>query len=116
MPTEIATDLSDLAADTLITQAGSYDGAGDWSTSGSPVNYTVYIEDLEGPDRFVRDAAGREVLASVAVYVFSAAGLTVDGHRYQLPARYPGSQDITARNVLEVSDENGAHHEVVILP
>lgn len=109
----ILDDLADCFPDTLIAQPVSLNAFGEFSASGSPVSLKCYIE---GANKLIRDLDGQEVVSSLQAYIGEVSSLTVDGHRYTLPGRFNPSADLRAISVQRVSDENGAHHEVVMFP
>ena len=114
MPSSIVPDLLDMMSDTIIAQPGSVDAFGDWTPSGAALNLTCK---LIGGNRLVRDQiTGKEVVSTVKAVIGSTPGLSVRGYRYTLPARFGPRTDITAIDARAVTDENGAHHEVVVLP
>lgn len=105
--------LLDLMPDTLVAVPGAVDAFGEWTASGSTVNVPCRVE---GRARLVRDLSGKEVVSSVQVYTGGVYSLTVDGHRYTLPSRFAPKTEIQALHVELVADEEGPHHEVVMLP
>lgn len=111
----ILTDLADLFPDTLSVQPGTLSATGAFVPSGAVANYSCYIE---GATRLVRDiTTGKEVVSTLRAVVASAvAGLTVNLHRYTLPARFNPRLSLRAVSVEKVSDEDGAHHETVHFP
>lgn len=109
-------EFADCMPGTLTATPGTEDGLGSFVASGSVQSLACRIE---GEARLVRDPNGREVVSSVQAYVGSAPGLTVDGYRYGLPARFPSPADPSghrAISVEHVADEDGAEFEVVMLP
>ncbi len=113
MPSSIIADLLDCMPDTLVAQPGTLDETGGFIPSGSALNLQCLIE---GEARLVRDASGREVTSSVQCYIGGAFNLTTDKHRYTLPSRFIPNSLLRAISIGKMSDENGAHHEVVMLP
>ncbi len=115
MPATLIADLLPLAADTIVAQPGTLDGFGAFIASGSSVPLTCHIE---GESKLVRDNNGREVTSSMQVFIVdaSAPSLSVEGHRYTLPSRFIPSADLIALTIGKATDENGAHHEVVMFP
>lgn len=112
----ITGDLADMFGDVLVAQPGSVDGLGAWTASGSALNPVCHIVALRG-GTLIRDAGGNEVVSSYKVIVGAnpTLGLTVDGHRYDLPSRFSPRTELTALKVDYVSDEDGdpGHHERV---
>jgi hypothetical protein len=106
-------ELLELMPDTLVATPGALDGFGQWAASGEVLSLACYIS---GRNRQTRDLAGREVVSTVQVTVGGAYGLTVEGYRYGLPDRFEPNSGLTAISVRRASDEDGAHHEVVMLP
>lgn len=106
-------DLSDLFPDTLTAQPVTTDEFGDTTNDGSALSLSCYIE---GESKLVRNQEGQEVVSSVQVIVKGDNSLSVDGHRYTLPARFDPRTDLKAIGVVKVSDENGALYEEVLLP
>lgn len=113
MADAIVNDLLDLMPDELLAQPVALDAYGDWVASGAELAVPCYVE---GNNQLIRDAAGREVVSSVQAYCGGAFGLSAEGYRYTLPARFTPRENLTAVSVGKVSDENGAHHETVFLP
>lgn len=109
----ILTDLSDMFPDTITCQPGTLDAFGTFTASGSAVTPSCYIE---GEIRLVRDLNGQEVVSTLQVIVADTQGLTVDGYRYTLPARFSPNSNLKAIGVERVSDEDGAHHERLLFP
>lgn len=109
----LLTTLADFFPDELLAQPGSTDGFGEWTASGSALNIPCYIS---GKVRLVRNASGNEVVSSVKVTCAEVNTLTTTGFRYTLPSRYTPNADIEAISTKPVSDEGGAHHEVLFLP
>lgn len=137
----IVTDLTDCFADTLTAQPGSEDMEGAFVPSGSALLMPAYIS---GKTRLVRDPAGREIVSSLKVTVavtpalvdaWIALGwsgwidedwingsdafpsiLTIDGYRFDLPARFDPNSGLKAVAIGRHSDETGAHHETVFFP
>lgn len=105
----ITDDLADMFADVLTYEPpGTYDGWGDM-TPGTPVQIPCHIE---GQHRITRDQLGQEVVSTVQAYLRGSYGVVVDG-KFTLPARF-SPQEPPAINVVEETDESGAHHEVVM--
>lgn len=113
MPASIVDDLLDMMPDTLIAQPGNLDAFGGFTASGESVSIPCYIE---GEVKLVRDMSGRESVSSVQVYTGGVFSLTTTNHRYTLPARFLPREDLQAISIDRASDENGAHHEVVMFP
>jgi hypothetical protein len=113
MPSSIVADLLDMMPHTVTAQPGALDAFGEWTASGEALSLTCMVE---GQTRLVRDSLGREVASTMQVIVGGSNGLTVSGHRYTLPAGYSPRTDLTAIGVEKLADENGAHHEVILLP
>lgn len=107
-------DLADCFPDTLFSQPVSLDEEGEFAASGSEISAACYISEKS---RLVRDpSTGREVVSSFKITVAATDDLTVESHRYTLPVRFNPRESLTAISVKKVSDENGPHHEVVMLP
>lgn len=110
----ILLDLADCFPDTLLSQPGPLDEEGEFAASGAEISAACYISEKS---RLVRDpSTGREVVSSFKITVAATDDLTVEGHRYTLPVRFDPRTNLTAISVKKVSDEDGAHHEVVMLP
>lgn len=107
-------DFLDMMADEIGVTPGSTNEYGDFTPSGAEVVYRCYIE---GSNRLVRDIHGQEVVAShLAVVGARDPGLTVESHRYRLPARYSPNTDLVAINIEIANDEDGACYQTVVLP
>lgn len=113
MADSIVNDLADMFPDTVDVQPGYLDGFGDFIASGAVVSPNCLIE---GNVVLTRDTQGREVVSTMQVNVAGDYSLTVDGHRYTLPARYSPRSLLTAIGIEKASDENGAHHETIFFP
>lgn len=113
MPASIIADLLELMPDTVQAQYGNVDALGAFTPSGAAVSVPCYIE-ME--TKLTRNMAGQEVVSSAQVYTGGVFSLTVDHHRYTLPSRFSPRLNIKAVRIDRASDENGAHHEVVMLP
>lgn len=106
-------DFLDLMSDTLVATPGYLDEYGGFTASGEVLSLPCHIE---GSTRLVRDQSGREVTSSVQVIVGGVYDLTVDRHRYTLPARFQPRTDLLAIGVERESDEVGPVYECVLLP
>lgn len=114
MAESIVPELLELMPDTVLAQPGALNEYGDFAPSGSALSLPAHVE---GSAKLVRDPlTGREVVSSVQVYVGGHNDLTVERHRYTLPGRFVPSGGLTAIAVEKADDENGPHHEVVMLP
>jgi len=114
MPSEIVSDLADLMSETLIATPGYTTGFGAFVASGTVLNISCLIE---GDIKQVRDHSGDEAVSSVQAHLDGDYSLTTTKHRYTLPSRFPDPRtDIEAIAIEYASDENGAHHAVVMLP
>lgn len=104
---------ADFMPDLLIAQPGTTNAYGDFIPSGSILSIPCRIE---GGNRLVRNAQGKEVVSSVQVITGAANDLTVNRHRYTLPARFMPNTSLQAINVIRESDESGPCYEEVYLP
>lgn len=78
-------ELLDLFLDEVFAVPGATDEFGTFVPSGTILALPCRIE---GEQRLVRDPSGQTVTSSVLVIVAGFNDLTVEEHRYQLPARY----------------------------
>lgn len=106
-------DLDDLFPDTLVAQPVTTDAFGDETDDGAALTLDCYIE---AESKLVRDETGQEVVSSVQAIVQGHNNLTVQSHRYTLPARFNPREDLTAIAVPKLSDEDGALYEEVQFP
>lgn len=106
-------DLDDLFPDSLVAQPITTDAFGDETNDGAALTLDCYIN-VEA--KLVRDDTGQEVVSSAQVIVQGHNNLTVQSHRYTLPARFNPREDLQAIGVNKVSDEDGASYEEVLLP
>lgn len=114
MADAITSDLLELMPHLLSAQPGTLDAFGTFVPSGAALSLQCLIQ---GKGVLDRDAAGAEVLSTMQIHLGSSNNLTTEGHRYTLPASFPDPRlDLVAISVKRLSDENGAHHEVVMLP
>ena len=113
MPDAITGPLADLFGDSISAQPGSLDAFGDWIPSGAAIAVSCRIS---FDSRLVRDGRGREVVSSARATCAGVYDLSVEAHRFTLPASFEPRDDITAIAVSTISDENGPHHEVIVLP
>jgi len=105
--------LADMFAEKLTVQPGALDAYGNFAPSGASFEVDCHYS---GQTRLVRDPSGREVTSSLKATVAGVFGLTVEAHRYTLPARFKPRENLTAIAVPHAADENGSHHESVIFP
>jgi hypothetical protein len=108
-----AAEFIDLMSDTLIATPGVLDEYGAFVASGVVMSLPCRIE---GAARLVRDPSGQEVVSSVQVIVAGYDDLTVEGHRYTLPARFNPRIDLRAIVIDKESDESGPCYEEIDLP
>lgn len=113
MADPIVPDLLDMMPDELIAQPVVLDEYGGFMASGQAVVVPCYIEE---ENRVVREPSGREVTSTAQAYCGGEFGFTVRGFKYTLPARFEPREELTAIRVRHASDENGAHHDVVMFP
>lgn len=106
-------DLADMMPDTVTAIPGAHDAYGTFIASGATLALACRIE---GAQRLVRDLQGQQVVSTVQVILGSAPGLTVEGYRFNLPARYTPNAAIRAISIEPVSDESGPLYEVINLP
>lgn len=100
--------LDDMFPDTATMQAGTWDKYGKFSATGDPETLSVY---LSGKIREVTDLSGAKRISSLKMTIKGTPGASVH-HVFVLPERFkPRSPQPIV--VKPVSDENGAHHEVV---
>lgn len=115
MPDSIVGPLLDLAPDVLVAQPGTVNHAGKWTAAGDSVSPSCRIS---GKRRRFLGPGGQEMVSSMQAIVLSTSPvLSVDGYRYDLPARYPAPRtSLRSIFVKLVNDENGLHHQVVMFP
>lgn len=106
-------DLDDLFSDTLTCTPGITDAFGDFTPSGAVLAPSCYIN---AESKLVRAETGQEVVSSVQAIVQGHNDLTVNLHRYTLPARFSPRTDLRAIGVVKVSDEDGELYEEVVFP
>lgn len=110
-------ELMALAPHQLVATPGTTDEVGTFLPSGPALSIPCQIE---GESRLVRDPQGREVVSSHTIYCLEFNDLSVDRHRYTLPAGFgPPRENIIAISVDPVSDEDSnlqPLYEVVSLP
>lgn len=107
-------ELLELAPHTLVAESGFTDEYGSFIVSGQVLSIPCNIE---GESRLVRNAQNREVVSSHTVFCLEFNDLSVDKHRFTLPAPFgPPRDKLEAIRVDPVSDENGTLYEVVALP
>jgi hypothetical protein len=105
----IVDELADMFPDSISYQApGTFDGWGD-DTPAAAVSIPCYIE---GENKIVRDAQGIEKVSTVQAILAGVFGVKVGGV-FTLPARFSPNKP-EAISIEFVSDEDGAHHEVVM--
>lgn len=81
----IVDEVLDLFGDVLTAVPVALDEFGTSIPSGTILSLPCRIE---GEQRLVRDPGGQVQTSSVLVIVAGFYDLSVEGHRYQLPARY----------------------------
>lgn len=113
MPASIIADLLELMPDTVDAQYGNTDAFGAFTPSGAAVSVQCRVSTKT---RLTRNSAGQEVVSSAQIHTGGVFNLTVEHHRYTLPIRFSPRLNIKAVRIDRVADENGPHHEVVMLP
>ncbi len=88
------------------------DGHGN-ATNGVAFDVNCHIS---GKSRLVRNREGQEVVSSYKLIVPGDNGLTVDDHLYTLPTTYAPNDRRKAIAIKVANDENGIHHQSVMLP
>ena len=113
-------ELLDLFLDEVFAIPGATDEFGTFIPSGPLLALPCRIE---GEQRLVRDPTGQTVTSSVLVIVAGFNDLSVEGYRYQLPARYEpngiGYADggLRAIAVDKISDDETTEcYEEILLP
>lgn len=106
-------DLADFFVDEITVVPGTLDGYGAFVASGEVLSLPCRIE---GEARLVRAPDGQEVVSSVQVIVAGYNDLTVEAHRYTLPARFNPREQLRAIAIDKVDDEEGTCYEEIQLP
>lgn len=106
-------DWADMMPDTLVAQPGYEDHEGTFTASGQALNIACHIE---SDTRLVRSQkTGAEVTSSATAYLGAVHRLTLSGYRFTLPAELDTTLEEAIR-IDRLRDEDGEHHEVVVLP
>ena len=105
--------LTDCMSDTISAQLGTIDGFGKFTASGTPVTIQCYIK---GESMLIRDPTGQEVISSFQIVTAGPFNLNAESYRYTLPTSFTPKTDLKAIAIRKVVDEDGPHHEVIMLP
>ncbi len=110
MPNPIVSDLADMMADTIIVESDpTDDGFGNLTYA---TTRTIRCH-LTSNHKLVKDASGKETMSTVQAIL--AGYFDIDRRdQVTLPARYsPRKPPII--NVIARTDENGPHHETIMM-
>ena len=111
MPKEITADLQEMfAAETVLVSGWTGQDFMGEDLYAAGVEYNCHIE---GHSRLVRDATGLERVSTVQVYLDGAYNVSVKD-KVLLPERFE-PRDPPIITVERMTDENGPHHEVLVL-
>lgn len=110
----VAQHFLDMMSDTISAQPGTEDGTAKFTAVGPPI--TGIPCHISGANKIIKDRNGAEKTASLKVTTGDNLGLTPEGHRYFLPARYPSTltDGRRALSTRSVQDASGPHHEVLM--
>ena len=99
--------------DTISAQPGTIDEFGGFTAVGAPIDIRCYIS---GKTNLVREIKGKEVKSTIKAILNGVNSLTVEGFRFDLPARFNPRLQLRAITIDRPTDESGPHHETIFFP